>query len=85
MKIILTITMTLFSPASCAQNNRKNMTHTTNADETQILSVARQLTQLMIEGNTTAIAAIVDEHFTLSHITGYVQSKKEWFAEMEIL
>ena len=83
MKLILTATIAMISLASCAQNNRNNMTNIRNTDETQILTVARQLTQLMIERNTAAIASIVDENFTLTHITGYVQSKEEWFAEIE--
>jgi Domain of unknown function (DUF4440) len=83
MKLLLTVTVAMLSLASCAQNNRNNMTDTLNADETQILSVARQLTQLMIERNTAAIAKIVDENFILTHITGYVQPKEEWFAEIE--
>ena len=52
-------------------------------DEMQILSVTRQLTQLMIERNTAAIAMIVDKSFTLTHITGYVQPKEDWFSEIE--
>lgn len=73
----------MLSLASCAQSNPKNMKDAVNKDEAQILAVTRQLTQLMIEGNTAAMAGIVDEHFTLTHITGYVQPKEEWFAEIE--
>lgn len=56
---------------------------TINKDEVQIRQLARQLTELMIARNTTEINKIVDSSFTLTHITGYVQSKKEWFAELE--
>ena len=52
-------------------------------NESQVLDVTRQLTELMIERNTLAIDKIVDAHFTLTHITGYVQSKEEWFSEIE--
>ncbi|MEY4011408.1 MAG: hypothetical protein RIT22_532 [Bacteroidota bacterium] len=51
--------------------------------EIQILGVTRLLTQLMIEKNTGEMSEIVDANFTLTHITGYVQSKEEWFAEIE--
>lgn len=83
MKGILTVAAVILSLASCAQNNPKNRSDMVNTDETQILSVTRQLTQLMIERNTASIARIVDEKFTLTHITGYVQPKEEWFSEIE--
>ena len=53
------------------------------SDESQIVAIANQLTQLMIEKNTSEIDKILDENFTLTHITGYVQSKEEWFGEIE--
>jgi hypothetical protein len=37
----------------------------------------------MIERNTAAMDKIVDKNFTLTHMTGYVQPKEEWFAEVE--
>lgn len=49
----------------------------------EILDVTRQLTQLMIDKNTVEINKILDQDFTLTHITGYVQSKEEWFSEIE--
>jgi hypothetical protein len=52
-------------------------------DEIQIIELTRQLTQNMIERNTLGIDKIVDADFTLTHITGYVQSKAEWFSEIE--
>jgi hypothetical protein len=52
-------------------------------DSSQVLDTTRQLTQLMIDRNTIELNRILDEHFTLTHITGYVQSKKEWFSEIE--
>lgn len=53
------------------------------ADEIQIIELTRQLTQNMIERNTLGIDKIVDADFTLTHITGYVQSTAEWFSEIE--
>lgn len=52
-------------------------------DKSQVLEVTRQLTQLMIDKNIEAMNKILDTHFTLTHITGYVQSKAEWFDEIE--
>lgn len=37
----------------------------------------------MIEKNTAGMNQIVDENFTLIHMTGYVQSKKDWLAKIE--
>ena len=54
-----------------------------SSDESRIVTVANQLTQLMIEKNTSEMDKILDEIFTLTHITGYVQSKEEWFGEIE--
>lgn len=51
-----------------------------NAD---ILAITRQLTELMIKKDTIGINNIVDNDFTLTHITGYIQSKSEWFSEIE--
>jgi hypothetical protein len=52
-------------------------------DKSQVLDVTHQLTQLMIEKNTKELNKILDKNFTLTHITGYVQPKGEWFAEIE--
>lgn len=54
-----------------------------NNDEAEILWVTKQLTELMIKKDTITISKIVDAGFTLTHITGYVQPKSEWFAEIE--
>lgn len=56
---------------------------TANNDESKVLAVTRQLTELMIKRDTKAMNKIVDSDFTLTHITGYVQPKKEWFNEIE--
>jgi len=54
-----------------------------NTEKLQILDVTRQLTELMIHRNITGLDKILDTAFTLTHITGYVQSKEEWFSEIE--
>ncbi len=72
---------------SCTQTNSKlknsMASDLNNNDESEILETTRQLTALMIKKDTVGINKIVDDNFTLTHITGYVQSKKEWFAEIE--
>ena len=36
----------------------------------------------MTDGDTAALDAGLDDGFTLTHMTGYVQPKAEWLAEM---
>ncbi len=43
----------------------------------------KSLIKLMIDKDTAGMNMIVDESFTLTRITGYVQPKNEWFAEIE--
>ncbi len=52
-------------------------------NKSQVLDVTRQLTTLMIDRNISELDKILDAHFTLIHITGYVQPKEEWFSEIE--
>ena len=52
-------------------------------DKSKLIEVTRQLTERMIEKDTAGLNRILDAQFTLTHITGYVQSKAEWFAEIE--
>lgn len=90
MKTIYQLLIIVFlakSVSACAQNNSNSKNQmenqTNNTEELQIIEVTRQLTDLMIDKNTKAINKIVDADFTLTHITGYVQSKNEWFSEIE--
>ena len=48
----------------------------TETNKTEILNVARKLTMLMINKDTAGLNEILDTRFTLTHITGYVQSKE---------
>jgi hypothetical protein len=43
----------------------------------------RQLGQLMVARDTASMNNILDEHYTLTHMTGYVQPKLEWFGEVQ--
>jgi hypothetical protein len=52
-------------------------------NKSKILTVIRQLTQLMIDRDITGLKNILDENFTLTHITGYKQSGEEWFTEIK--
>lgn len=37
----------------------------------------------MIAGDIDALATMLDDHFTLTHITGYIQPKTEWLTQMQ--
>ena len=84
MKTTLLILSILTSIAGCAQQNQQKMNTTTSSrDSAQVIAVTRKLTNLMIERNIAEMDKIVDERFTLTHITGYKQPKAEWFTEIE--
>lgn len=55
---------------------------TTTNEETEILSVVRQLAELMIKRDTASMNTILDKDYNLTHLTGYVQPKAEWFDEV---
>ncbi|MEP6513136.1 MAG: nuclear transport factor 2 family protein [Parafilimonas sp.] len=77
----------LFPISACSQTNLKPQSNMepkkANNEESEIMDVTRQRTQLMIDKNIEGINKIADANFTLTHITGYVQPKEEWFAEIE--
>lgn len=51
-------------------------------DTYEVLAVIRRLSELMIERDTSAMNKILDNEYTLTHITGYVQPKAAWFEEV---
>ena len=65
-----------------ATNSKRENIMETDNNKAEVIEVVRQLTQLMIEKDTVAMDKILDKHFTLTHITGYVQPKDEWYAEI---
>jgi hypothetical protein len=54
-----------------------------DTNEKQVIDVTRRLTALMIDKDLVELNRILDTHFTLTHITGYVQSKEDWFSEIK--
>jgi hypothetical protein len=81
MKTYLFLIAWVISFAACAQNSN-NMKDTASNEEAGVLAVVRQLAQLMIKRDTAAMNYILDDDYTLTHITGYVQPKAEWFDEV---
>jgi hypothetical protein len=86
LKYIVTMLL-LNSGVACSQskvNNQNSMnTNVNEVEEKRILELIRQFTQYMIDANTDEMEKVVDKNFILTHITGYVQTKAEWFAEIE--
>lgn len=80
---LLLLTIIFNRTNACTQVKLKPTENMETYNKEQILDITRQLTQLMIDRDTNAINKIVDADFTLTHITSYVQSKNEWFSEIE--
>lgn len=71
----------LFNLAFAQNSSREKIDMTT--EETQIIAVTDSVTEYLIDRNLDGLKSILDKNFTLTHITGYVQSRKEWFSEIE--
>lgn len=68
---------------ACAQNRAMNTIEERKANnEAAVFTIVRKLAELMIARDTTAMNTMLDQQYTLTHMTGYVQSKSEWFAEV---
>ncbi|WP_331750030.1 nuclear transport factor 2 family protein (plasmid) [Streptomyces longwoodensis] len=48
----------------------------------ELREVHRAYLDAMVEGDTAALGDLLAEDFTLTHMTGYVQPKAEWLAQM---
>lgn len=83
VKIMLLATM-LGSATACSQQKEKIKMEQSSFNENQeVIDTAYRLTDLMIDRNIEAIDSLLDDKFTLTHITGYVQPKGEWLREIE--
>jgi len=81
---LLLLSLILNSTTACSQTGSKTQdVMETDNSKSEVIEVTRQLTQLMIEKNTKELNKILDKSFSLTHITGYVQPKEEWFSEIE--
>ncbi|WP_157742752.1 nuclear transport factor 2 family protein [Neisseria weixii] len=53
------------------------------SDEQVLANIYRQINQAMLDKNTETIGKLTTNDFTLTHITGYKQSKFEWLNHIE--
>lgn len=51
--------------------------------EKDILSIFQQIHHAMVQKDTSALGKILDNNYTLTHITGYKQSKQEWLDQIQ--
>ena len=47
--------------------------------EAEVVEVLQDYHRAMVEADTDKLAVLVDRQFSLTHITGYVQPRDEWF------
>ena len=52
-------------------------------EENRIIAVTDSVIEYMIAKNVDGLRSILDKDFRLTHITGYVQRRKEWVSEVE--
>ena len=57
-------------------------TQTKQEQEQEIIELTNEITKLMIAKDIEGLDQLLDDDFTLTHITGYVQSKQEWLGEI---
>ncbi|MEU8686894.1 nuclear transport factor 2 family protein [Streptomyces sp. NPDC048665] len=53
-----------------------------STDHDEVVTAYRAYLRAMTDGDTDALDDLLDGGFTLTHITGYVQPKAEWLAQM---
>lgn len=47
--------------------------------QAKVVEVLQEYHRAMVEADTDRLAVLVDRQFSLTHITGYVQPRDEWF------
>ena len=52
-------------------------------EEKEVENVYKKFYEYKINKNIKGLESILDKNFILTHMTGYKQSKKEWFSQIE--
>jgi ketosteroid isomerase-like protein len=52
-------------------------------DKQKIITIFQQIDEAMINKDTETLEKILDNDYVLVHITGYRQSRQEWFEQIE--
>jgi hypothetical protein len=63
----------------------KGSSSVTNSDEekARILAAHRAMYRAMLGGRTAELGALLDDGYSLTHITGYRQPKREWLGAID--
>ncbi|KRE67285.1 hypothetical protein ASG92_14820 [Arthrobacter sp. Soil736] len=57
-------------------------TDAADQDRSEILDNYRAQLRAMVDGDTDVLGGLLTGDFTLTHMTGYLQAKQEWLAQM---
>lgn len=82
------------SPSTAAADNSKPVSTTTasegtssvttrDEDKPQLLKAYRDMYRAMLAGRTDELGALLDDEYSLTHITGKLQPKREWLAAID--
>ena len=52
-------------------------------DQAQVLEAYRAMYRGMLERDTDLLDGLLDDEYTLTHLTGYLQSKREWLEQID--
>ncbi|WP_316862057.1 nuclear transport factor 2 family protein [uncultured Cohaesibacter sp.] len=51
--------------------------------ESELLASWTQFREALVRGDTDALRTLLNDDFTLGHMTGYLQPRQEWLKEIE--
>lgn len=74
--------MIIFGTFIACSQDKQNMENI-NTDKIKITEIVQNLTDYMVQRDVEKIDEILDDDFTLTHITGYIQPKEEWLGEIK--
>ena len=55
---------------------------TEDQDRLEILENYRAQLRAMVDGDTEVLGELLTDNFTLTHMTGFLQPKRDWLAQM---
>lgn len=82
MRYLLIIICYLVSLVGYSQTKLNALQVNVGFEEVKVRDVVNKLAASLIAKDTIGMASILDKDFTLTHITGYVQSRTEWLNEV---
>ncbi|ATD65266.1 nuclear transport factor 2 family protein [Neisseria weixii] len=80
---LLGISACTYADTDPSEQANKQMDKQAISDEQVLANIYRQINQAMLDKNTETIGKLTTNDFTLTHITGYKQSKFEWLNHIE--